>query len=63
MKKIKDDTKRWKNIPMLLDWKNLYSQNDYNTKGNLQIQCNPYQIMKDIFRRSQRKYFKVFVEA
>ena len=28
---------------LALDWKNLYCQNDYTAKGNLQIQCNPYQ--------------------
>ena len=29
----------------------------------LQIQCNPYQIAKDIFHRTQTKYFKVCLEA
>ena len=32
-----------------LDWKNQYSQNEYTTQGNLQIQCNPYQITNGIF--------------
>ena len=49
--------------PMLLDWKNPYGQNDYTTQGNLQIQCNPYQITKDIFHRTWTKYFKVCLEA
>ena len=48
---------------MLLDWKNQYYQNDYTTQGNLQIQCNPYQITKDIFHRTQTKYVKVCLEA
>ena len=47
MKEIKDDTNR--KIYHALDWKNQYCQNDYSTQGNLQIQCNPYQIAKDIF--------------
>ena len=34
---------------MLLDWKNQYYENDYTTKSNLQIQCNPYQITNGIF--------------
>ena len=29
MKEIKDDTNRWKDIPMLLDWKSQHYQNDY----------------------------------
>ena len=29
----------------------------------LQIQCNPYQIAKDIFHRTQTKYCKVCLEA
>ena len=44
---------------MLLDEKNLYCQNDYTTKGNLQIQCNCYQITNGIFHRTRTKYFKV----
>ena len=43
---------------MLLDWKNQYYQNGYTTQGNLQIQCNHYQITKDIFHRTQTEYFK-----
>ena len=40
---------------MLLDWKSQYYQSDYTTQGNLQIQCNPYQVTKDIFHRTQKK--------
>ena len=40
MKEIKDDTKRWKDIPCF--WMNQYCQNDCTTLGNLQIQCSPY---------------------
>ena len=47
---------------MLLDWKTQYCQNDYTTQGNLQIQCNPYQITKDIFHGTQTKYLKVCLE-
>ena len=29
---------------MFLGWKNQFCENDYTTKCNLQIQCDPYQI-------------------
>ena len=48
---------------MLLDWKNQYCQNDYTTQGNLQIQCNPYQITKDILHRTRIEYFKICIET
>ena len=31
---------------MFMDWKNQYSENEYTTQSNLQIQCNPYQAIK-----------------
>ena len=34
---------------MVLDWKNQYCQNDYTTQGNLQSQCNPYQLPMAFF--------------
>ena len=43
---------------MVLDWKNQYCQNDCTTQGNLQIQCSPYPITKDIFHRTRTKYLK-----
>ena len=48
---------------MILDWKNQYCESDCIIQGNLQIQCNPYQITKDIFHRTRTKYFKVRLEA
>ena len=35
----------------------------YTTQGYLQIQCNPYQVTKDIFHSTRTKYFKVCLEA
>ena len=62
MKEIKDDINRWKDIPC--SWiGSQYYQNEYTTQGILQFQCNPYRITKDIFHVTQRKYFKVFLEA
>ena len=42
---------------MFLDGKNHYYENDYTTKCNLQIQCNPYQTTKGIFYRTRTKNF------
>ena len=42
---------------MFLGGKNHYCENDYTTKCNLQIQCNPYQITKGIFYRTRTKNF------
>ena len=46
---------------MFLDWKNQYCQNDYTTQGNLQIQCNPYQLTNGIFHRTRTKKMLKFV--
>ena len=51
MKEIKDHINRWRASP----WKSQYCENDYATKCNLQIQCNPYQITNDIFHITRRK--------
>ena len=40
---------------MFTDRKNQICENDYTTKCNLQIQCNPYQIMYGIFHRTRTK--------
>ena len=42
-------------LSMFLGRKNQYCENDYTTKCNLQIQCNPYQIANDIFHRIRKK--------
>ena len=39
-------------------WKNQYCENDYTTKCNLQIQCDPYQITNGIFQRTGTKKLK-----
>ena len=40
---------------MFLDRKNQYFENDYNTKFNLQIQCDPYQLPVAFFRELEQK--------
>ena len=37
---------------------NQYYQNDYIIQGDLQTQCDPYQVTKDIFHRTRTKYFQ-----
>ena len=40
---------------MFMDWKNQYSENEYTTQSNLQIQCHPYQITNGIFHKTRIK--------
>ena len=40
---------------MFLDRKNQYCENDYTTKCNLQIQCDPYLITNGTFLRIRTK--------
>ena len=40
---------------MFLGRKNQYCENDYTTKRNLEIQCDPYQITNGIFHRTRTK--------
>ena len=37
-----------------MDWKNQYSENEYTTQSNLQIQCNPYQATSSIFHKKSQ---------
>ena len=59
MKEIGDDRNRWKDIPCHQSISsinvNQYHQNDYATQGNLQIQCDPYQITNGIFQSTRAK--------
>jgi len=48
---------------MYLGRKNQYCENDYATKCNLQIQCDPYQITNGIFHRTRTKYFTIHMET
>ena len=48
---------------MFLSRKNQYCENDYTTKCNLQIQCDPYQISNGIFHRTRTKNFTIHMET
>ena len=47
---------------MFMDLKNQYSENEYTTQSNLQIQCNPYQATNGIFHRTRTNNFKICME-
>ena len=47
---------------MFLGRKNQYCENDYTTKCNLQIQCDPYQITNGIFHITRTKNFTIHME-
>ena len=48
---------------MFLDLKNQYSENDYSTQSNLQIQHNPDQTTNGILHRTRTNNFMVCMET
>ena len=44
---------------MFLDRKNQYCENDYTTKCNLQLLCDPYQITNGVFHSIRIKNFTI----
>ena len=48
---------------MFLGRKNQHCENDYTTKRNLQIQCDPYQVTNSIFHRTTTKNFTIHIET
>ena len=70
MQKIKDtgernqrQHKQMERYFMFLGRKNQYCENDYTTKHNLQIQCDPNKISNDIFHRARTKNFTIHMET
>ena len=47
---------------MFMDRQNQYSENEYTTKSNLQIQCNPYQATNGIFQKTRTNNVKIGME-
>ena len=45
-----------------MDWKNQYSENEYTTQSNLQIQCNPYHVTNGIFHGTRINNFLICME-
>ena len=48
---------------MFMDRKNKYSEYEYTTQGNLQIQCIPYRATSGIFHRTRTNNFKICMET
>ena len=46
--------KQMEKYTVFMDQKNQYSENEYTTESNLQIQCNPYQAINGIFRKLEQ---------
>ena len=47
---------------VFMNQKNQYSENEYITQSNLQIQCNPYQATNGIFQRTRTNNFTICME-
>ena len=43
-----------KKYTVFLDWKNQYSENEYTTQSNLQIQCNLYEATTALFTQLEQ---------
>ena len=63
MKEIKDNINRWRGSPCSWLGRINIVNNDYTTKCNLQIQCDPYQITNGIFHRTRTKNFTIHMET
>ena len=48
---------------LFMDWKNQYSENEYTTQSNLQIQQNPYQVTNGIFYITRTNNFTICKET
>ena len=48
---------------MFLGRKNQYFENDYTTKCNLQIQCDPYQITNGFLTEQEKKRITIHIET
>ena len=62
MKKIKEDTNRWRNIPCSWIGRINIVKMSITTQSNLQIQCNPYQATSHIFHRTRTNNFTICME-
>ena len=48
---------------MFVDQQNQYTENEYTTQSNLQIQCNPYQASNGTFHRTRKNNFTLHTES
>ena len=62
MKEIEENINRWKDVPC--SWTGRINTVKMTiTQGNLQIQCNPYQITNGIFHRIRTKNLTIHMET
>ena len=62
MKKIEDDTNRWKDT-MFLDWKNHYCENDYIAQSNYRFNVIPIKLPMAFFTELEQKNLKICMET
>ena len=48
--------------PMLMDWQDQYSKNDYLAESNLQIQCNPHKNSNSILHWVSKDNLQIHLE-
>ena len=48
---------------VFMDQKNQYSEHEYTTQSNLEIQCNPYQATNSIFQRTRTNNLTICMET
>ena len=63
VEEIKEDTNNMEKYTVFMGRKNPYSENEYISQSNLQIQCNPYQATSGIFHRARTNNFTVCMET
>ena len=61
--KLTRSRKKMERYSMFLGRKNQYCENDYATKCNIHIQCDPYHITNGIFHRTRTKNFTIHMET
>ena len=60
MKRVIYDINRWK-YKHVLGLEESILSNDYTTRNNLQMQCNPYQITNGISHKTRTKFLTNFL--
>ena len=61
-KEIKEDLRRWKDLPCSWISRINIVKNGYLVKSNLQIQCNPHQNSNSILQRIRKSNLQIHLE-